>query len=222
MIGGNNGYIEGVVFMPINQQTMAELVDKDPGWGAIIHVGPSIAADSIAGIAFGSRVTGVSRSESDYDLGVIVPRAPELVRTIRMERIMQGKTQLPVHIFWMTPEGIAWKQPLDIAVYNLVHRGILLWGTLGPWWKPLTLSNEGIADILRTVESLTDENDWTDLSTKVARYAWHLLAYTRLALGQTMDEPLAPQTLDNRSWATAIQNEWHLLHDHLNKSGAPV
>lgn len=208
--------------MSINPKTLIELADKDPGWAAIARVGPSVVSDSIAGIAFGSRVTGNSRSDSDYDLGVIVPRIPQMVHTNRVERALQVGTRLPVHIFWMTPEGIAWKQPLDIATYNLVHRGIVLWGVLGPWWKPMSLSNEGIADILRTVESLTDTNDWGDLSPGVARYVWRLLAYTRLAIGQSMDEPLAPQTTDARLWATAIQKEWNLLHDHLAKSETSV
>ncbi len=208
--------------MSINQKTLIELIDKDHGWATISRIGPSVIPDSIAGIAFGSRVTGNPRPNSDYDLGIIVPRIPQLVHTSRIERAFQVETRLSVHIFWMTPEGIAWKQPLDIATYNLVHRGIVLWGVLGPWWEPMSLSNEGIADILRTVESLTDENDWADLSPGVARYAWRLLAYTRLAIGQSMDEPLAPQTTDARLWATAIQKEWNLLHDHQEKSEAPV
>ncbi|MCY0898712.1 MAG: nucleotidyltransferase domain-containing protein [Firmicutes bacterium] len=109
------------------------LVAQDQGWQVIAGQGPIVIPQSLAGIAFGSRVYDTPRDDSDYDVGVVVREIPAAVEAARLEKELHHATALPVRVFWATPAGLAWKQTLDPVVFDVVHRGGLLWGSVEPW-----------------------------------------------------------------------------------------
>ena len=78
---------------------------------------------SSKGILFGSRATGMARSDSDYDL-LIVSDIPEEVRKT-VTRHPLGKK---IELFVYTPEEFIQIEKQDPALSKLITKGIVMWG----------------------------------------------------------------------------------------------
>jgi hypothetical protein len=79
---------------------------------------------STKGLLFGSRASGKSRSDSDYDLCVISEVPEEVKKTV--DRHPFGKS---LELFAWTPEQYAEIQQKEPAVYERLSKGIVLWGS---------------------------------------------------------------------------------------------
>ena len=75
-------------------------------WAKISFWGPRIITNSLAGVAFGSRVAGDFGPRSDYDLAVVVLSMPDQKEIRRLNSTLKTKTGLPVDLFFATPHGI--------------------------------------------------------------------------------------------------------------------
>jgi hypothetical protein len=126
---------------------------------------------------------------------------------------LQEETGQRIDLFFATPAGIQAKKTLDPMVFSLVRTGRLLWGELGEWWKPEPFAVAGVEDAITTVESLTDNGDFSDLHPEVAEYSWRLLDGARAAW---TGEALAGRGRVPRrgEMAKSISN----LRDHLRNS----
>lgn len=194
--------------------SLKQLVARDPGWLVMASQGPAAIPQSLAGIAFGSRVYGVTRDDSDYDVGVVVPAIPASVETAQLEERLRGATGLPVRLFWATPQGLVWKQSLDPIVFDVVHRSGLLWGSVEPWWREEAMSREGVLDVLATVDAMTDVGDWSDVPTGVLRHAVRLLLGAAEALGLVCES--LPTTSDQEAWLAVLRK----LHERLDEAAS--
>ncbi len=143
-------------------------------WAKIANFGPQ-TINSIAGIAYGSRITDKYGSESDYDLAVIIPAMPNKEEIRWAKRILEEKTGLSIDLFFASPAGIQARKTMDPMIHSLLKTGQLLWGELGDWWNLEPFAADGVEDALITVESLTDTGDFTDLTPGIAEYSWRLL-----------------------------------------------
>ncbi|MGZ3688254.1 MAG: nucleotidyltransferase domain-containing protein [Bdellovibrionota bacterium] len=79
---------------------------------------------STKGILFGSRATGKSRSDSDYDL-FVVSETPEEVRKVGSRHPLGKALEL---IVW-TPEQYTDIEAADIGLLEKLDKGITLWGS---------------------------------------------------------------------------------------------
>ncbi len=155
-----------------------ELMDEV--WVKIARVTPKLLT-TIAGVAYGSRVTGNGGPKSDYDLAIIVPAMPDVTESERVKSALRAETGQQIDLFFATPSGIQAKKTLDPVVFSLVRTGRLLWGQLGEWWKPEPFAVAGVEDAIISVESLTDAGDFSDLYPEIAEYSWRLLDGARAA-----------------------------------------
>ena len=185
----------------------------DPEWAVIAHHGAILFPNSLAGLAFGSRVIGSARPDSDYDIAIVMSEVPDRSYREEGEYRFRERVHLPVSVFWTTPHGLDQYQTLDIVTFSVVHHSVRLWGPVElPWHKARTFPPEGVADVLRTVEAMTDDGTWLDVPFAIVRYAWRLLAYTCWAVHETSILATPPMTDDKTTWAEAIRRQWIILH----------
>jgi hypothetical protein len=79
---------------------------------------------SVKGVLFGSRSTGMSRSDSDYDLFVVTERALEVQDVVGRHPL--GRR---IEIITWTPDAYLRVEEDDPGLYEKLEKGIVLWGS---------------------------------------------------------------------------------------------